>query len=470
MIDPYESAVALAHRIKAKEVSSVEVVQAYLDRIDRLDGEVNSIVWRNDAAALAAAAEADKRTMGGGDLPAFHGVPIPVKDLTSVAGQPNTQASLGISDAPQKESDLVVDLLTNAGFVLCGRSNSPELGPMSVTENKRWGVTRNPWNLDHTPGGSSGGAAAAVIAGFAPVAHANDGGGSIRMPSSCCGTVGLKPARGRVPNLVPSWEHSTTEGAITRSVGDCAAMLDVLGVPDRNLFYNAPAPRRPYVDEVGAGTDTLRIGLMTETPTGVPVDPECVAAAERLAALLESRGHVVEQAKPVLYSAEAIRGYLDVIVNASMHLTDFEDASLAEPYIRHRLAEALKHHSGEYARAAARIYAENRPLVSQWGRDFDVLLTPTMATLPPRTGIVLEQANGDPTGDRLIEDQMIAFTAFCNISGLPAISLPVHMSADGLPVGAQLVGAPFDEATLIRLAASVEDESGWLDRVPPAFA
>lgn len=465
----HQSAVSLAEAIRRRDLSSVELVTEAIGRRDRFDPELNAIVWHDDETSLAAAREADAAVARGDDLPPFHGVPLPIKELTFVKGQPGTFASLGVTDAPREHSDLVVDQLTNAGFVLFGRSNSPEAGPMSVTENQRFGVTRNPWNTDYSPAGSSGGAAVAVAAGYTPVAHATDGGGSIRMPASATGLIGLKPSRGRVPTALPGWEHSITDGAITRHVVDAAAMLDALSRVDTRAVYTAPAPERPFVEEVGAPTGQLRIGILLDAPNGVPVDPEARAAAELLAAELASAGHIVEPVAPMLFSGEAVAGFLDVIVNAWLWATPYDEPEKAEPYIRARRARALDFTAADYAMSAARLYIETSQMAAQWGRDFDVLLTPTMAAPPPPVGTVLAEANEAFDGPRVAENQMVAFTAFCNIAGLPAISLPVHTSSAGLPIGAQLVGRPFGEAELIRLASSVEERFGWIDRIPDAY-
>ncbi|MFK0120866.1 amidase [Streptomyces sp. NPDC090994] len=467
---PTVSALGIASLVAAKQVSPIEVARFCLDRLDRLNPLVNAIVWRDDEQLLRAAEAAEQRVMSGEPLPPFLGVPVPVKELTQAAGQPNTLGSLGISDVVQKESDVCIDRLTDAGMLLMGRSNAPEMGPMSVSENRRYGATANPWDPSYSAGGSSGGAAAAVAAGLAPVAQASDGGGSIRMPSSCCGTVGLKPSRGRVPMAAPLWEHGVTDGMITRTVADAAALLDVLAAPDP-LAWDVAAPlRRPLADEVGAAPGRLRIGLLTEAPTGLPVDPDCVRAAQRLAAVLEDFGHVVEPAEFTGYSPEAVQGYLEVVINAWLWTTDYDDVSLAEPYLRHRRRLGTERTAAEYARAAHRIHRESRDVVRQWQTSWDVLLTPTMATTPPPLGVVLDEANRDPDGPRLTENQMVSFTAFANIAGLPAISLPVHSTGSGLPVGAQLIGGPADEATLIRLASQVEPAFSWTTAIPDVFA
>ncbi|PWJ48292.1 amidase [Quadrisphaera granulorum] len=466
---PTTTATELASEIRARRTSPVEAAQYYLDRIDRLDGPVNAIVWRDDERTLQEARAAERLLMTGGDLPPFLGVPIPVKELTNAAGQPNTLGSLGTSTEPRTHDDLVIAALRRAGGVLMGRSNTPEMGPMSVSDNRRFGRTANPWHLGRTAGGSSGGAAAAVAAGLAPAAQASDGGGSIRMPSSCCGTVGLKPSRGRVPAFVAAWDHGVVDGMITRSVLDAAALLDVISTPDPLSWYNAPALQRPLAEEVGRDPGRLRVGLLLEAPNGVPVDAESIAAAQRLAEELEHLGHHVFPAKLDGYSPVALREYLDVIVNAWVLATPYVDETLAEPYLQYRRDRGRQRSAGDYAVADARLQYETRAVNAQWGRDWDVLLTPTMATVAPPIGTVLEEANATPDGPRVTENQMIAFTAFANIAGLPAISLPVHRTGDGVPVGAQLIGGPFDEATLVRLASQVEPAFAWTEALPPGF-
>lgn len=463
----HRSAVALAEQVRTGERTAVELMREAISQADLVNPAINAIIWRDDETSLRQAAAADAAVRAGEQLGPFHGVPMPIKELSWVAGQPGTFGSLGVSDEPRPFSDLVVERLVQAGFVLFGRSNSPEAGPMSVTENSRFGITRNPWNTAYSPAGSSGGAAAAVAAGIVPAAQATDGGGSIRMPASATGLIGLKPSRGRVPARVPMWEHSIVDGVITRHIEDAAAILDAISAPDLTLPYSAPRPDRPFAAELGADGPRLRIGLMLETPSGVPVDDECRAAAEMLGSALEHLGHHVEPVRPLLHSWEATLGFIDVIINSWLWTTPYDQPELAEPYIRARRERAKSHTGGDYAQAAMRLYAENIGILAQWGRDFDVLLTPTMATTPPPVGLVLAEANDRFDGPRLIENQMIAFTAFANITGQPAVSLPVHVSADGLPVGAQLIGRPFGEGELIRLAASVQEHFAWTTRFPP---
>src|SRR5436309_3204962 len=261
----------LADSLRRREVSAAELLDACLEEVDRLNGELNAVVWRDDEAARTAAAEADQRLADGDGAP-FLGVPMPIKDLTEVQGWPISYGSRGRDETPwEGNTELCVEALARAGFVLACKTNTPEFGHITVTENLRFGPAHNPWDLDRSPGGSSGGAAAATAGGMFPAAHANDGGGSIRIPAACCGLVGLKPSRGRVPRLNQSWLGAIVEGAVTRTVADAAAILDALSVPDPLAWYNAPAPARPFRDEVGADPGRLRIGLMDHGPNGMPI-------------------------------------------------------------------------------------------------------------------------------------------------------------------------------------------------------
>lgn len=469
-MEHFASATRLAGLIRRREIGPVELLRHYLARIDAHDGAVNAFTWRNDAAVLAQAARVEAAVMAGETLAPFAGVPMPIKDLVSVAGQPNTRGSLGMSDAPQPESDLIAERILAAGFLPMGRTNTPELGMTQVTENRRYGITRNPWNLDHTPGGSSGGAAAAVAAGMAPVANASDGGGSIRMPAACTGLVGLKPARARVPARTLGWEHGTTGGVITRTVEDSARILDLISAPDPLGWYRAPAPERPFGDEPGRPAGRLRIGLLLEAPAGVPVDPACAATVQAVARLLEDQGHHVLPVGPDIISARAMEIYLFTVLPAALHTAPYADPVLAEPFIIARRDMALHRHSGDYARDVAELHRESRRMIRHWIDAFDVLLTPTLACRVPRAGVVLADANRRLDGSSPLEAQMLAFNVFANITGLPAISLPGGHDGDGLPIGVQLVGGPFAEAVLIRLAAALEAELRWPLHHPPAFA
>ncbi|HEV3229230.1 MAG TPA: amidase [Solirubrobacteraceae bacterium] len=463
---PRRSALDLAAALRAREVSAVELLEACLAEVDRLNDSLNAVIWRDDDAARAEARAADERLSAGEGAP-FLGVPIPIKDLTEVNGQPVTYGSRGRPLTPwEGESETVVDALRAAGFVLAGRTNTPEFGHITATENLRWGVTRNPWDVSRTPGGSSGGAAAATASGMFPLAHANDGGGSIRIPASCCGLVGLKPSRGRVPRRAQSWLGAVVEGAVTRTVADAAAVLDAIAGPDPYAWYNAPVPERPFAAEVAAGSGPLRVGLMTSGPAGMPIDPACAEAARRAGEALEQLGHAVDAVDVATVSEQLIEPFVFLIEAALGEQLGDVDFERAEPHIAAQVANAQSRSAFEYARVAKDIELLSRELMAPWGRDFDVLVTPTMAVPPPPAGAIMEVTHADPSAPSELVIATVAFTAFANVTGQPAISLPLHESEDGLPIGVQLVGSPFAEATLLALAGGLEAALPWTERQP----
>jgi amidase len=473
-LGPSSSALELATALRARELSAVELLDACLAAVDERDGQINAVIWRNDEQARAAAAEADRRLAAGGDADAgapapFLGVPMPIKDLTPVAGWPVTYGSNGAAAGPSEQSELVVDALARAGFVLCGRTNTPEFGVVTVAENSRYGITRNPWDTNRSPGGSSGGAAAAVAAGMFPVAHANDGGGSIRIPASYCGLVGLKPSRGRVPRLAQSWLGAVVEGVVSRTVAESAVVLDAIAGPDPLAWYNAPAPARPFAEQTGTPPGTLRIGLMAQAPLGMPTDPACVAAARAAGAALESLGHVVTEVEVPTVSEEMIPPFILLTLGG---LADYDgvDWSQVEPHIAHQRARASEEGAFEYVQAARALELLSRREVARWGRDFDVLVTPTSAILPPQAGSVLAAQHAAP--DQPVFDVVasVAFTAFGNVTGLPAASLPLHWTEEGVPVGVQLIAGPWQEASLISLCAQLEQAMPWAGRCAPVAA
>jgi amidase len=469
-LGPTSSALDLAAALRARELSAVELLDACLTAVDERNPELNAVVWRNDEAARAAAREADARLAAGEQAP-FLGIPIPIKDLTAVAGWPVTYGSHGASDEPSEESELVVESFLAAGFVLCGRTNTPEFGPITVAENSRYGNSRNPWDPSRSSGGSSGGASAAVAGGMFPIAHANDGGGSIRIPSAYCGLVGLKSSRGRIPRRAQSWMGAVVEGATTRTVADAAALLDATAGPDPLAWNNAIPPARPFAEELDATPGKLRVGLMAEAPLGIPTDAACVAAARDAAALLEELGHEVAEVEVPTISPELVPPFT---VMATAGLADYDgvDWEKVEPHNRHSYEAATKEISGyDYVVAAQTLEKLSRREVARWGRDFDVLLTPTSAILPPLSGSVLEAQHAAPEQATFETVASVSFAAYGNLTGLPAISLPLYWTDEGLPVGTMLTGGPYDEATLIRLGAQLEAARPWADRTPaPATA
>ena len=464
-MDETASALDVAAAIRAMDVSPLEVLDASLRRIDERNPELNAVVWRNDEEARAEAKRlGDRIAVGVDELPPFAGVPIPIKDLLPVAGQPVTYGSMGAPDGPARSTEPIADALVRAGFILTGRTNTPEFGSITVTENSRFGATRNPWNPGHTPGGSSGGAGSSVAAGMFPVAHASDGGGSIRIPASCCGLVGLKPSRGRVPSTVPGWQGMATEGAVSRTVADTAAVLDVISVPDSGAWFSAPRPDRPFIEEVGADPGSLRVALCTVSALGLPVADEPVAAVERAGRILEAAGHHVSRLDADVFDPAGLIPFLNVI-NAGLSEMEGIDWDRVEPHNRaaHEMAGTVD--SLTFATSLAELQRMARQIVARFDTEFDLLVTPTMSIEPPPVGLLdaVHAGAGAPVGEIVA---MAAFTAIFNITGQPAVSVPLHQGASGLPVGVQIVAGPWHEARLIRMASYLEEADPWSGRRP----
>jgi amidase len=458
------SALDLAAAIRRREIAPTEIMDATLAAIEHRNPALNAIIWLDpdDARARAAAATA-RIAAGGDDLPPFLGVPLPVKDLSPVEGWPCTYGSTGAGDQPAGATDHAVARLEAAGFVLCGRSNSPEFGTITATENDRYGITRNPWNTDFTSGGSSGGASAAVAGGMFAIAHGGDGGGSLRIPASCTGLVGLKVSRGRIPTEVVAWEGAAVEGVVSRTVADTAAALDVLAVHDPLAWWNAPPPARPFLDEVGGDPGRLRIAVMTSSPLGRAVDPACVAAVERTVAALADAGHEVVDHDFDPYVDAFFGGFVDVV---SAGLAEYDvDWERVQPNDQASRRHAQGIDSLRYVAAVGELQRWTRAVNAQWGRDFDVLVTPTMPILPPPAGQILREITERPADLSTTVMDMVTFTSLFNMNGLPAISVPTgHAEGPDLPVGVQLVAGPWRDDLVLRLAAQVEQLLPWTDR------
>jgi amidase len=462
-MEPFWSLAPLAASLRRKELQPSEVLEETLARMDRLNPALGAVVWRDDDAARAAARAVEERLRAGEDPGPLAGVPLLVKDLTKAAGQPATYGSAGAPEGPAAEDELVVAAFRRAGAVLCGRTNTPELGPLPVTENRRYGVTRNPWDPSRTPGGSSGGSAAAVAAGMVAVAHANDGGGSIRIPASCCGLVGLKPSRWRVPSVTPGWLGCSVEGALVHRVEDAALVLDVISAPDPTVWEWAPPPPRPFVEEPGQDPGSLRVGLVTSSALGLPLAPACREAAERAARALEELGHRVEEVADPL-DLSLVEPFLQV-VNAAYG--DYEDLdwSRVEPHNQRGLAAGRAVDSVTLVSSLRQLRRGTRGMVRRFLEQVDLLVTPTMTIEPPEAGAVLAEAEASE-GPAPTVLAMVAFTVPWNLTGQPAMSLPLHQAPSGLPVGVQLVGPPFGEARLLQVAAQLEGALPWGDRHP----
>jgi amidase len=465
-------ATALAHLVRTKQVSARELLDAAIARIERWNPRLNAVVTPMFGEARAAIDRG---------LPAgpFTGVPFLLKDLGAEhAGVRFTEGSAFLAGyTPAVDSELVARH-KRAGLVIAGKTNTPEFGILPTTEPRLFGATRNPWDPGRTPGGSSGGSAAAVAAGLAPMAHANDGGGSIRIPASCCGLFGLKPTRGRNP-LGPHYGDMfsglVAEHAVTRSVRDSAALLDATAGPDPGDPYWAPPPARPFREEVGAPPGPLRIALTTASASGVPVHEDCVAAAREAARLCESLGHRVEEAAPGIDGSALGQQFITLwSAGAAWAIDDWarRTGKTPAPEAFEPLTWALyemgnRRTASTYLLALQDVQRVSRE-VARFFQRFDVWLTPTVGEPPPPLG------SFDPEPDNPMQGMFraatfVPFTPICNITGQPAMSVPLHWNAAGLPIGAHFAARFGDEATLFRLASQLEQAQPWAGRWPEAI-
>jgi amidase len=460
----------LAGSVRAGEVSARELVEESLEAIGRLNGELNAFVRLCDERALA---EAD--SVSAGDARPLAGVPMAIKDLVQLTeGVCTTMGMAAMEDWVPPMDSALVRRLRAAGAIVVGKTNTPELGILPVTEPAAFGAARNPWDPSRTPGGSSGGSASAVASGMVPVAHANDGGGSIRIPAACCGLVGLKPSRGRV-SLAPLTEYAggiAIDGCVSRTVADTALVLDVISGYEPGDPYWAPPPSGTFADAVERSPGALRIAFTTVAPNSVPVDPECVAAVEQTAALLESLGHSVEEAPPL-----SDEGYIDNFIRiwtsgVAVSVRGFGmlrgaplDPEKLEPLTQEMVAVAETLSAADYLESLGILQMLARGVVSMWG-DIDVLITPTVSRPAPPIG-ALAPKDGEPAMAWLQNAaEWVPFTPVFNVTGQPAISLPLHETPEGLPVGVQLVGPPAGEELLLSLSAQLEAARPWHERRP----
>jgi amidase/6-aminohexanoate-cyclic-dimer hydrolase len=474
-IPEYEDrdALGLAAWVRAGEVSPQELLEAAVSRVEERNPALNAVVLR-------AFEEGRKAIEAGLPEGPLRGVPWLLKDLHAAwKGLPLTNGSRFFADAVSDYDAEIVQRYRRAGLVLFGRTASPEFGLTSTTESTLYGATRNPWRLDHSAGGSSGGASAAVAAGIVPAANASDGGGSIRIPASCCGLFGLKPTRARVPagpTRGEGWSGMSTAHAVTRSVRDSAVLLDAVAGPATGDPYWAPPPARPFLAEVGADPGRLRIAVQTHAFNGAPVDPECVAAARDAAELCRGLGHEVEEAA-LAVDPQLLATSAGTIISAHVRATLLERAAElgrdaapddVEP-LTWLMAEGAKQlGASDYANALRGIHALGRE-VSVFLERFDLILTPTMATPPLPIGR-LSLSRADLPGLLADIPLTIGFTQLFNASGHPAMSVPLCWSAAGLPIGVQFAARFGDEATLFRLAAQLETARPWFDRRPALAA
>lgn len=459
----------LADLIRSGEITSSELVESCLRRIDELEPEVNAFTHIAHESASEAAAQ-----IGAADPRPFAGVPIAVKDNRPVAGMPITIASDLFGDLVAPHDAFLVRRLREAGFVIVGKTTLPEMGILPTTESRRFGPTHNPWSPDHTPGGSSGGAAASVAAGMVPLAHGNDGGGSIRIPAACCGLVGLKAARGRV-SVGPDSGDSflVADGVLTRTVAETAALLDVLAGYEPGDANWAPPPEAPFAELSRRESGRLRIGLALNPPLDdATVDPVCADATRRAAAQLESLGHTVEEITPPWTEGDLLTEFTRVwaplismqTMIGSMIQGRAPTEEDVEPLTWLMWENAHSADALNFVAAESKMKTMARSIVA-FLAPFDVVVTPALARRPVRIGEI-HGRGPEPWENYRRSAHFTPFTAVSNITGLPAVALPLYQGEDGLPLAVQLIGQPLGEGPLLAVAAALEQALPWGERRP----
>ncbi len=460
-------AAELAGLVRAGELSAGELVDAALERIAALQPKVNAFVDVDERGARAAAA-----AIGPGDERPFAGVPIAIKNNRAVSGLRLTTGAALSGDFRPRSDHNVTRRLRAAGFVITGTTTLPEWGILPVTEGRRFGPTRNPWDPSRTPGGSSGGSAAAVAAAMVPLAHGNDGGGSLRIPAACCGLVGLKPQRGRI-SLAPDVgeQFLVVDGVLTRTVRETAQLLDVLSGPELGDASWAPPPPEPFAAAALREPGRLRIGVTTLMPLlEADLHPACARAAHDAARLLEGLGHDVEEVEPPWRQP----GLLELFTHAfgpavcssmagaaMLHGRAPREADM-EPLSWAVWTRCNEITSVQAAVAMYRLQALGRAIIT-WAAPYDALLTPALAQPPLPIG-ALDPAGPDPLGTFERSGHFTPYTAISNVTGSPAISLPLYTHDGGLPLAVQLIGRPAQEGLLLALAAQIETALPWSER------
>lgn len=459
-------ATAMAALVRKREVSATELLEEALARMAKWNPLLNAVVLHHEDLARQTA-----KNLVDGPLA---GVPFLLKDLgTYLAGTVTTEGSRFFRDAVAERDSFLVERYKRAGLVIFGKTATPEFGKSAATESLLWGDTRNPWNLEHTPCGSSGGSAAAVAAGILPVAHGNDGGGSIRLPSSACGLFGLKPSRFRVP-LGPDRGDGggvSTQHVLSRSVRDSALLLDLTQGPEPGGYGGIPAPERPFIDELGRAPGKLRIALMKTPVLPMPVHPECVKAVENAARLCESLGHHVEEVTLPIDGMETLKSaglILSLASNLSIRAREKvlgravtqEDI---EPITWLRLQQYAKASAEELGMARNQQVKTHRQM-TEFMKNYDVILSPTLPLVPGKIGdqgprLPIEEFDRNATPYSM-------FTLLYNFTGQPAMSVPLHWTPEGLPVGVQFAGRYAEEGLLLRLASQLEQAAPWFNRRP----
>ncbi|NYE70664.1 amidase [Microlunatus parietis] len=458
----------VARAVRTGAQSPTELVEDTLDRAARLGPEVGAFVTLTPELALRQAAEVERQLKAGEELPALAGVPCPIKDLTQVAGVPIRRGSAALAGDPAPVDDGVVTLLRQAGTIMVGKTSTPEFGLPPYTEPDVAPPARTPWDLSRSAGGSSGGAAAAVAAGIVPIAHASDGGGSIRIPASCCGLVGLKPSRGRISPGPYGAESAglSTHGVVTRDVRDTALALDLLAHDWPGDAFIAP-PGGPFLDACAADPGSLRIGLILEPFYGTPggVDPVCRAAAEQTAELLTELGHRVDVG-PAPMTAEAQQRGLQAFealwaISALGAPVPADAEDRVTPLTRH-LREVGRGVTGlQFAQAVQTAQLITRAVADRW-QAYDLILTPTLAQPPMPIGGLRNDL--DPVAEFVAQYAYTPWTNLANVTGRPSISLPLHRAEVGgttLPIGVMLTGRYGADAMIISVAAQLEQARPW---------
>ena len=461
----------LADLIRNKEVTAKELAELVLAGVQKINPQINAVIEVYDERVE----KADELLLP--ETP-FCGVPFFLKDLGATeAGKPQEMGSR-LAKGYVADTDAYLTIrFKEAGAIILGRTTTPERGLAATTESILTGATRNPWDLSRIAGGSSGGSAAAVAAGIVPVAHASDGGGSIRIPAACCGLVGLKPSRGRV-TLGPDADERlfglVQEFVVSRTVRDTAAMLDAVSLPAPGDPYVIIQPRRPYLKEINAPIGKLRIAFTAQSWTGLEVNPEVADKAKDVARLCEVMGHDVEEAKPQ-FDLESYFGALRVMWGSSVSfacdrlaemMSRPVDADHLEP-VTFIIYENARNYSAADVISAKIALNTARRKVGRFFESYDLLLTPTVTQLPVALGAIdLNQDDGLEAWEYGTA-QFTAFTNLGNATGYPAISLPLCQSADGLPIGMQFMAGFGEEALLMRVASAFEEALPWIDRRPP---
>ncbi len=464
----FKPAGELATLVRTGQVSSTELVTAALERIEQLQPTLNAFVHIDAARALEQAAQ-----IGPDDDRPFAGVPIAIKDTTAVAGMPYTMGSDLFGDFVPGHDSYVTRRIRDAGFVLVGKTNMPEFGILPVSEPRRFGPVRNPWDTGRTPGGSSGGAAAAVASGMVPLAHGSDGGGSIRIPAACTGLVGLKPTRGRIsrgPDLGD--DLLVQDGVLTRTVAETAAMLDILSGYEVGDATWAPPPPEPFTAALKKEPNRLRIGYTLTTPIDAPLDPECERATLEAAQLLSELGHDVEEVAAPWGEQDLLETFT-LAFGTPIALGIFFGGMVSGREPSEELVEPLswtmwngirERSALDYLLARTQLGAISRGIVALW-ESHDVVMTPALAERPVPIGEI-DSCSDDPWDDFRRSGRFTPFTALYNVTGQPAMSVPLFHGDDGLPTAVQIAARPADEATLLSLAAQLETARPWADRRP----